>query len=214
MSLRSCYLGGYVAVLSLNCRLNSYIDPTLEHDLQSPTKPWALSPLITTMPHFTYTRVSPSESRSRALSSSPPATARPWTKHTDPPPFSSLYSLEDSTSQLHLALIDSSSSDSSVSTSSDLSLSQSSASSFSSRRSSRSNRSDTGKRSGTEKLKQAVQKVAQRKSKSRRDPLKFENASQRRSYFSDPTNRQTVRFGPHVSLRIKYFPSLTHFKWL
>lgn len=197
-------------VLGLNCRSNSYIDPTLEHDLQSSTKPWALSPLITTMPHFTYTRVSPSERPSRALSPSPPTTARPWTKHTDPPPFPSLYSLEDSTSQLHLALIDSSSSDSIASTNSDLSLSQFSASSFSSHRSSRSSRSGTGKRSGTEKIKQAVQKVAQRKSKSRRDPLKFENASQRRSYFSDPTNRQTVRFGPHVSLRINIFlPWLT-----
>jgi hypothetical protein len=169
-----------------------YIDPTLEHDLQSPTKPWALSPLIATMPHFTYTRVSPSGRPSRPLSPSTPTTARPWTKHTDPPPFPSLYSLEDSTSQLHLALIDSSSSDSSVSTNSDVS-----ASSFSSRRSSRSNRSGAGKRSGTEKIKQAVQKVAQRKSKPRRDPLKFENASQRRSYFTDPTNRRTVRFGPH-----------------
>lgn len=29
-----------------------YIDPTLEHDLTSQNKPWALSPLIATMPHF------------------------------------------------------------------------------------------------------------------------------------------------------------------
>lgn len=33
---------------------SSFIDPTLEHDLRSP-EPWALSPLIATMPHFTYT---------------------------------------------------------------------------------------------------------------------------------------------------------------
>jgi len=31
-----------------------YIDPTLEHDLTSQTKPWALSPLISTMPHFVH----------------------------------------------------------------------------------------------------------------------------------------------------------------
>ena len=35
----------------------NYIDPTLEHDLQSTTKPWALSPLISTMPYFAHTRL-------------------------------------------------------------------------------------------------------------------------------------------------------------
>lgn len=35
----------------------SYIDPTLEHDLTSPTKPWALSPLISTMPHFAHRKI-------------------------------------------------------------------------------------------------------------------------------------------------------------
>ncbi|KAI0346420.1 DUF1769-domain-containing protein [Trametopsis cervina] len=34
-----------------------YVDPTLEQDLQSKTKPWALSPLISTMPHFVHARV-------------------------------------------------------------------------------------------------------------------------------------------------------------
>ena len=34
-----------------------YIDPTLEQDLSSQTKPWALSPLISTMPYFEHTRV-------------------------------------------------------------------------------------------------------------------------------------------------------------
>ena len=33
-----------------------YIDPTLEHDLTSQSKPWALSPLISTMPHFAHRR--------------------------------------------------------------------------------------------------------------------------------------------------------------
>lgn len=32
------------------------MDPTLEEDLQSKTKPWALSPLISTMPYFAHTR--------------------------------------------------------------------------------------------------------------------------------------------------------------
>ncbi|RXW23917.1 hypothetical protein EST38_g1930 [Candolleomyces aberdarensis] len=35
----------------------NYIDPTLEHDLQSTTKPWALSPLIATMPYFAHRRM-------------------------------------------------------------------------------------------------------------------------------------------------------------
>ncbi|OSC98092.1 DUF1769-domain-containing protein [Trametes coccinea BRFM310] len=30
----------------------NFIDPTLEHDLASRTKPWALSPLVATMPYF------------------------------------------------------------------------------------------------------------------------------------------------------------------
>ena len=29
-----------------------YVDPTLEHDLSSRTRPWALSPLVATMPHL------------------------------------------------------------------------------------------------------------------------------------------------------------------
>ncbi|KZP06408.1 DUF1769-domain-containing protein [Athelia psychrophila] len=41
----------------------SYMDPTLEHDLHSQTKPWALSPLISTMPYFAH-RPLPSESKS------------------------------------------------------------------------------------------------------------------------------------------------------
>jgi len=35
-----------------------FIDPSLEHDLMSQSFPWALSPIIATMPHFTHTPVS------------------------------------------------------------------------------------------------------------------------------------------------------------
>ena len=38
-----------------------YIDPTLEHDLTSQSKPWALSPLISTMPHFAHRRTGESD---------------------------------------------------------------------------------------------------------------------------------------------------------
>jgi hypothetical protein len=33
-----------------------YVDPTLEQDLGSPSKPWALSPLISTMPYLSASR--------------------------------------------------------------------------------------------------------------------------------------------------------------
>lgn len=61
----------------------NYIDPTLEHDLQSTSKPWALSPLISTMPHFSHHRVRDS--------------ARVEV------PFPSSESLVDNTSELHVA---------------------------------------------------------------------------------------------------------------
>ncbi|KAI0642780.1 DUF1769-domain-containing protein [Trametes meyenii] len=37
----------------------NFIDPTLEHDLASRSKPWALSPLVATMPYFRQQRGSP-----------------------------------------------------------------------------------------------------------------------------------------------------------
>ncbi|EPS95250.1 hypothetical protein FOMPIDRAFT_1168833 [Fomitopsis schrenkii] len=36
----------------------NFIDPTLEQDLASSSKPWALSPLIATMPYLEHTRIS------------------------------------------------------------------------------------------------------------------------------------------------------------
>ncbi|KAI0940239.1 hypothetical protein AcV5_001400 [Taiwanofungus camphoratus] len=35
----------------------NYMDPTLEWDLASPSMPWALTPLITTMPYLEHTRL-------------------------------------------------------------------------------------------------------------------------------------------------------------
>ncbi|KAJ3863107.1 hypothetical protein EV359DRAFT_43752 [Lentinula novae-zelandiae] len=57
----------------------SYLDPNLTHDLTSQTKPWALSPLVATMPHFAHSH------KSR------------------PPKFPSSSSLTDDNSQLSLA---------------------------------------------------------------------------------------------------------------
>ncbi|KAL0960228.1 hypothetical protein HGRIS_011862 [Hohenbuehelia grisea] len=47
-----------------------YIDPVLEHDLSSSSRPWALSPLIATMPHFTHHRLPQVLSHSSASDSS------------------------------------------------------------------------------------------------------------------------------------------------
>jgi len=102
--------GSNVALKFMN-----YIDPTLEHDLTSNSKPWALSPLVATMPHFVHTRE----------------------KDTYFPPD---HSLSDDTSQLHLALVDfespmSSASSSGLSSPRHRSSSDSSSSSSSSQRS-------------------------------------------------------------------------------
>jgi Protein of unknown function (DUF1769) len=98
----------------------SFVDPTLEHDLASSTKPWALSPLVSTMPHLAHKRVplavsSPLASRSPSPS---PLLAIPQpgphdlhsSKRTiirNPktwPPFPPPQSLTDDTAQLHLTL--------------------------------------------------------------------------------------------------------------
>jgi hypothetical protein len=62
-----------------------YIDPTLEHDLTSQAKPWALSPLISTMPYFSHRRLGESDT---------------------PPEFPPRESLRDDISQLAEAIED------------------------------------------------------------------------------------------------------------
>jgi len=62
-----------------------FIDPTIEHDLSSTTQPWALSPLISTMPNLIHSRID----SIHPLSAFPPSR-----------------SISDDVSQLHLALID------------------------------------------------------------------------------------------------------------
>jgi len=67
-------------------QLMKYIDPTLEHNLTSQAKPWALSPLISTMPHFVHRRIGESDT---------------------PPEFPPRESLQDDNSQLAEAIQDS-----------------------------------------------------------------------------------------------------------
>lgn len=44
-------------IFSAALRFMKYIDPSLAQDLASRSKPWALSPLIATMPHFAHQRI-------------------------------------------------------------------------------------------------------------------------------------------------------------
>ncbi|KAH9060618.1 hypothetical protein EDB87DRAFT_1683564 [Lactarius vividus] len=86
-----------------------FIDPTLEHDLTSSTKPWALSPLISTMPHLAYKRV-PGVSRQASpvaghlTSSHKPQSLKQESNHDGWPHFPPPQSLSDDTAQLHLTL--------------------------------------------------------------------------------------------------------------
>ncbi|KAI0064349.1 DUF1769-domain-containing protein [Artomyces pyxidatus] len=90
-----------------------FVDPTLDHDLASSTQPWALSPLISTMPHFAHTHTDSSRSSSPMThldpghpspSVSPNGAHSATLSSPSCPPFPSSRSLTDDTSQLHLAL--------------------------------------------------------------------------------------------------------------
>jgi hypothetical protein len=91
----------------------NFVDPTLEHDLASSTKPWALSPLISTMPHIGHRRV-PLASRSPSPSPATPqlgqytpqsqSSKRGAINRSAWPAFPPPQSLSDDTAQLHLTL--------------------------------------------------------------------------------------------------------------
>ncbi|KAF8644906.1 hypothetical protein AX16_008189 [Volvariella volvacea WC 439] len=98
-----------------------YVDPTLEHNLNSQTRPWALSPLISTMPYFSHSRV---PSAHEDDNTSPIALVRGESpvpvlivensegEITNPPDtprapgFPPAQSLMDNTSQIHLAMVE------------------------------------------------------------------------------------------------------------
>lgn len=108
--------------------------------------------------------------------------------------FPSTRSLVDSTPELYKALRDRTpSSGSSLSSSP-----SSSSSSISSSASNESNVTSTSKKSGV--IKDTIKKVThpkrKKKSRTQSQELCFEDASARRSYFSNAANRQEVAFGP------------------
>ncbi|KAF9239827.1 hypothetical protein BU15DRAFT_87839 [Melanogaster broomeanus] len=169
--------------LGIECGLKfmQFVDPTLEHNLTSTSKPWALSPLIATMPHFAHERIrdplmSDEQESDLFQSPFPPAT-----------------SVSDDTSQLRLA---------STSSSAQLSRSQT-PSSLSSISTSWSSSSDTSHASAKSSLRESVKKslkVPLGKTHSRRNGSKsgidFRTPGERRSYFSDAQNRKDIVFGP------------------
>jgi hypothetical protein len=157
----------------------NFIDPTLHHDLGSSTKPYALSPLIATMPHFAHRRTE--------LCGPPPPlqTSESVTEHTYHPPnfllgdFPPSHSIGDYTSELPYALVLTGSP-----TGSDhlqLTLPSSRPSSRSSNRSDKSTSSSSSKKS---------------KKSNSSGLMQFSGSSQRRSYFGHAKNRKALSFGP------------------
>ncbi|KAF9467742.1 hypothetical protein BDZ94DRAFT_900704 [Collybia nuda] len=178
----------------------NYMDPTLTHDLSSSTKPWALSPLVSTMPHLAHARI-PSGSPHERDFLKPDSDFSGPKIHDVLPPFPPSQSLVDDTSQIHLALSDmgsprgssSSASSSTSSVSSTLSVAHSFTSAVSS--SSKKSKGSSGRAS---KIKDAVNGLhtGRKRKKVSRPGLDLETASQRRSYFSSAEHRQAIHFGP------------------
>ncbi|KAF8637866.1 hypothetical protein AX17_002492 [Amanita inopinata Kibby_2008] len=145
-----------------------FIDPTLEHDLGSQTKPWALSPLIATMPHFAHRRIDNviEDKEEHFLD----------TTSQSPSP-------DEYTGQLYLAsnmCPSSSGSSSSVSLTGEIHpdlLSGDSGFAV-----------DSGFDAFLEKK--------SRKKTLAADNMNFETASERRKYFAKAENRRMIRFGP------------------
>ncbi|KAJ3800523.1 hypothetical protein GGU11DRAFT_814664 [Lentinula aff. detonsa] len=193
--------------LLYSCPCCSYIDPNLLHDLTSQTKPWALSPLVATMPHFAHSH------KSR------------------PPKFPSTSSLTDDNSQLSLAYhdeddddVDSPLSSASSSTSSLSSVSSehsthSGCSGHSSSSPSRKSSSSNGSKSSKIKSLSKVARGSRPASRNRNGappPVNLHTAVQRRNYFSVSKNRKSVVFGPEDIITtdfcygfLEFAPSLT-----
>lgn len=157
-------------------RFMNYMDPTLTHDLQSTTKPWALSPLISTMPYFAHQRILHGELL---------------------PPFPSEESLVDDVSQLYLAV---------PAAGSTLSPGTSSPSRFRDSSSSPRDTNGLGSGSGSIRRslspsagsdRSGTSNASSTKHHSIQDELKsLETVAQRRAYFTSPEKRRQVAFGP------------------
>lgn len=151
----------------------------------SDTKPWALSPLIATMPYFMHERIddiraSPllEDGRSKSID------------HSFPPS----QSIGEDTSQLQFAIA---SSNSRGSTDSSFSSSASSLASSSSSLSSSSTKHSSFSASMKYSLNKPLEKAHLKKKKSTHS-LDLRTAHDRRSYFSVPQHRKEIIFGPEA----------------
>ena len=164
--------------------VHRFVDPTLEHDLASKTKPWALSPLISTMPYLAHSH-----------SSNPPAFPSPIHK-----------SIEDDVTRLELCSAPSS--PASVRSSSSLSSVSSEGSDGDvppvekmagvKTKKSKSLRSWTSRssRSGSENGSTAEAGAR----------IPVGNSRARRTYFADEKHRKEVMLGPEVGSGVVYVP--------
>ncbi|KAG1736139.1 uncharacterized protein EDB91DRAFT_1143079 [Suillus paluster] len=152
-----------------------YVDASLEHDLMSETKPWALSPLIATMPYFVHERLDD-------VRASPLLECK-RSEFTD-------------TSQLQFAIASSNSSSSTFLTSSSSNspflTPYSSLSSISP--SATSSSSNLSRMPGS--LGASVKKSLKLPLEKSHLKMKKQKSSGRRSYFSSPQHRQEIVFGP------------------
>ncbi|KAH0580562.1 hypothetical protein H2248_002055 [Termitomyces sp. 'cryptogamus'] len=179
-----------------------YIDPTLEHDLTSQTHPWALSPLISMMPHFVHTRIAPDRHCNNHLASPSGPSVYKQTLAAFPPKIP----LSDDTSQLHLACADATASSSSR---------RSTYSSLSSSYPAVPKRSPKEYRNVISTIKEKV-KGKGKGEKEEIPGLGLVNASQRRAYFASAAHRQDIMFGPEDILTtdicygfLDFSPSMT-----
>jgi len=160
-----------------------FIDPTLSHDLTctATQKPWALSPLVATMPYLRHTRLASSPSCNQPDG----VCTTPACSHSDTPPFPPPKSLTDDTSSLHLAAVPVEESELHPRSSTPSSSSSGSSSSVSSRSSKLSFRSYDSKKSKKKRKAAAGDEVP-------RDMT----SQQRRSYFSSEVHRKGIALGP------------------
>lgn len=186
-----------------------YVDPTLEHDLMSETKPWALSPLIATMPHFVHERIddiraSPLLENRRSESSFPPSR-----------------SIGEDTSQLQFAIASSNSSSSTYLTPYSSNSTFVTPSPSLSVASSSSNLSSLPKMPGSlgvssnNSLRLPLEKAHMKKNKKGRifgRELDLRTTSERRSYFSSPQHRQEIVFGPEDLITTDFCYGYLQFK--
>jgi len=154
-----------------------YVDPTLSHDLTctASQKPWALSPLVATMPYLHHTRLPSSCNHHPDSPCSSPSCGHSDAPH---PPFPPPTSITDDTSSLHLAA---------VPIVPDPSRSGSPSSSGSS--------STQSSRSSGSRWSSGSKKSKKRKAADDGVPRAM-NSQQRRSYFSSEDHRKAVSLGP------------------